>query len=50
MNLPLAIAGTLGVAAMVLDVGWRRIPNWLVAAGAASGLLSALPQLLTKRS
>jgi len=36
-----AIAGALGVTAIVLDMRWRQLPNWLTAAGAAGGLAYA---------
>ncbi len=38
-----AIATGLGIAAMVWDVGWRRVPNWLTASGVAMGLACAIP-------
>jgi prepilin peptidase CpaA len=33
-----SIAIGVGVAAVVWDLGWRRIPDWLTAAGLACGL------------
>ncbi|MEO8594339.1 MAG: A24 family peptidase [Candidatus Solibacter sp.] len=41
MNVPMVIAGAVGVAAIVLDMRFRRLPNWLTAAGAAGGLAYA---------
>lgn len=35
------IAAGLGIAATVGDLGWRRIPNWLTAAGVIAGLVCA---------
>ena len=43
MTAAIAVAGGLGVIAVVQDVGWRRLPNWLTAAGVAAGLMCAIP-------
>ena len=42
MTATLAIATGLGIAAMVWDLGWRRVPNWLTGAGIAGGLACAV--------
>jgi prepilin peptidase CpaA len=41
MTAVLTIAGALGVAAMVWDVGCRRVPNWLTVSGVTAGLACA---------
>ena len=41
MTTAFTIAASLGVAATIGDIGWRRIPNWLTVAGAAGGLACA---------
>jgi len=41
MSGPFGIAGMFGVVAIVLDIRWRQLPNWLTATGAAGGLAYA---------
>src|SRR3954454_18983439 len=41
MTTLLLVAAGLGIAATVLDLGWRRVPNWLTVPGVIAGLVCA---------